>query len=84
MQPRGDVDAIAKDIAILLDDVTQMNADAHVNLFGFFFLGIVGLQLRLNRLGALNGVDDGGEVDEEGIADGFDDRAVMRQQPLAE
>ena len=36
----------------------------------------------LNLLGALHGVDDGGKVDQEGIADSLDDRAVMRSYGL--
>ena len=54
-----------------------MNADADVNLFGGLFLGVVGPQLRLNLLGALHGVNDGGKVHQEGVAHGFDDRAMM-------
>ncbi len=46
LQPRGDVHPITEHIAILLHDVTQMNANAHVNLFGFLLLGVVRPQLR--------------------------------------
>ena len=48
LQPRGDIHPIAKYIAILLDDVAQMDADADMNLFGFLFLRIVGPELGLN------------------------------------
>ena len=77
LQPRGDVHPIAKHIAISLDDVARVNADADMNLLGFVFLGVVRPQLRLNLLGALHGMDHRGKVHQEGITDGFDDVAVM-------
>ena len=55
----------------------RVDADADVNLFGAFLLGVVSAELGLNLLRALHGVDDGREVHQKGIADGFDDRAVM-------
>ena len=82
LEPRGDVHPIAKHIAILLDDVAQVDANADVNLFRALFLGVVGAELGLNLLGALHGVHDGRKVHQEGIADGFDDRAVMRGHRL--
>ena len=60
----------------------RVNADADVNLLGCLFLGVVSAELGLNLLGALHGMDDGGKVHQEGIADGFDDRAVMRSHRL--
>ena len=60
----------------------RVDADADVDLFRFLFLGVVGAELRLNLLGALHGVDHGREVDQEGIAHGFDDRAMMLSDGL--
>ena len=77
LQPRGDVHPIAKHIAILLHDVAQMNADADMDLFGSFFSDVVSLELALNLLRALHGVDDRGKVYQEGITNSLDDRAVM-------
>ena len=42
----------------------------------------MGAELGLNLLGALHGVNDGGKIYQEGITDGFDDRAVMRSHRL--
>jgi len=69
--------AVTKDIALLLDHVTQVNADAHVNLFGLLFLGIVGLELGLNVLRTLHGVDDGGKLKQEAVTGSLNDVAVM-------
>jgi len=54
-----------------------MNADAHVHLFIFLFLSVIGFELSLDLLGALDHVDHGREIDQEGITDSFNDRAVM-------
>jgi len=54
-----------------------VNADTHVNLFGLVFFGVVRPQLGVNLLRTLHSVDDGGKVDQERIADGFDHVAVM-------
>ena len=59
-----------------------MNADAHVNLLRAFALGIVCLKLGLNQLGALHGMHDGGEVYQESVPHGLDDRASMRGDRL--
>jgi hypothetical protein len=59
-----------------------VNADADMNLLGIVFLGVMGFELRLNTLGALHGVDDGGEVYQEGIPDGLDDNTVMLSDSL--
>ena len=76
MEPGSDVHAIAKHIAIVLDNVAQMNTNADVDLLGFLLLRVwVGMRPEL--LGALHGIDDGREVHQKGIADGFDNCAVI-------
>jgi hypothetical protein len=57
--------------------VTQVDADARVNLLIGFLLGIVGTELSLETLRALHGMNDRGKVDQEGIAAGLDDGAMM-------
>jgi hypothetical protein len=54
-----------------------MDADAHVNLFGGSSLRIVRPEPRLNLLRTLDGVDGGGEIDQEAIAHRFDDLPVV-------
>jgi hypothetical protein len=45
-----------------------VNTDSHVNLLESFFLGVMGFELGLNRLRALHSVDDGEEINQEGVA----------------
>jgi len=73
LQSRGHIDPITQDIAVLLNDVTQMNADADVNLFALIFLGVVSAKLRLDTLGTLHSVNDRGEVHQEAITHSLDD-----------
>jgi len=54
-----------------------MEADAHVNLVGFHLLSIVGAELGLNILRALDGVHDRRELDQETIARRLDDMALV-------
>ena len=82
LKPRGDVYSIPEHVALLLDDVAEMNTNTDMNLFSFFLVGIVCPQLRVNRLCALHGMDHRGEVHQEGIAHGLDDMAVMLSDSL--
>jgi len=59
-----------------------VDADAHVDLLGCLFLGVVSTELGMNVLGALHGVDYGGEVHQEGITDGLNDVAVILSHSL--
>ena len=43
----------------LHEDVTFVEADTHMNLFGLCLLGIVGVEMGLHGLRALDGVNDG-------------------------
>ena len=49
---------IAKHIAILLDNVAQVNANAHMSLFRILFLGVVSVEVGLDLLSALHHVDN--------------------------
>ena len=59
-----------------------MNADADVNLLGWFLVYVVSAELGVNLLGTLHGMDDGREVYEEGIPDRFDDGTMMLAHSL--
>jgi hypothetical protein len=82
LQPGGNIHPVAEHITVALDDVPGMDTDADVDLLGCLFLGVVGLELGVNLLGTLYGVDDGGKVYQKGIPDRFDDRAMMRRHGL--
>ena len=76
LQSRGDIDAVAHQIAVaLLDDVAEMNADAEDDAA---ILGHAGVALDhrvLNFDGAAHGVDDAAELDDRAVAGALDDRA---------
>src|SRR5262245_26295405 len=59
-----------------------MDTNADVNLLAYLFLGVVSAELGMNALGTLHGMDHRREVHQEGIADGFDDMAVMLSDGL--
>ena len=77
-QSRGDVDAVAHQVAVaLLDDVAQMNADAK-------FYALVGRDARvaldhgvLHFECAAHRVDDAAELDDAAIAGALDDTAMV-------
>src|SRR5271166_7054763 len=77
-QSRGDVDAVAHQVAVgLFDDVAQMDADAELN-------AALGRQARiaLDHAGlhfyrATRGVDHAAEFDDAAVAGSFDDAAVV-------
>ena len=77
-QPRGDVDAVAHQIAVaLLDDVAEMNADPEDDAA---VLGHAGVALDhgvLNFDRAAHGVDDAAELDDRAVAGALDDAPVM-------
>jgi hypothetical protein len=54
-----------------------VDANADMDLLGFFLVAIVSTELRLNLLGTLYGVDHGGKVHQKGVTDGFDDNTMM-------
>ena len=78
LQPRGDVDAIAHEVAIaLLDNVAQMNADAKL-------YALVGRDARvaldhgvLHFEGAAHRVDDAAKLDDAAVAGALDDAAMV-------
>lgn len=77
MEPRGDVGAVAKDIAVSLDNVAEVNADTDMNLRIFFFVDVIGAELGLDLLGTLDSIDDGGELDKKSVANEAQDLAVL-------
>lgn len=77
LEPRGYVDALAEGVVLVEIDVAQVGADPHQQRkVGMQLVVVVEAVLDLDR--ALQGVDGILEVDQEGIADGLDDRAALR------
>jgi hypothetical protein len=76
-QPRGNVDAVAEDVALVDDDVADVNPDAQ---FDAPVGGFVRIALRHSALlldGAAGGVHGAAEFDQDAVAGAFDDTAAM-------
>ena len=76
-EPRCNVDPIAEDIALLDDDVTDMNADTD---FDALFIRNASIALRHSALrldSAARGVHGTDELDQYAVAGAFDDTAAM-------
>ena len=77
-QPRGDIDAVPHEIAILLfDDVTEMNADAELDAPIGLHASIAVDEASLHFDGAAHGIDYAAELDDAAVARALDDAAVM-------
>ena len=77
LEPRGDVDPVAEDIAGLVDDVADVDADAEADAFG---LGDGRLPLghaALDRDRAGDRVDGAGKLAEDAVAHQLDDTPAM-------
>ena len=78
LQPGGNVDAIAKDIVVVDDDVADMDADPEFNPDIWRDVGILRGHGALNFDRAAGGIDGAGEFHQHAIAGGLDDAAAMR------
>ena len=75
-EPRRDIDAVAKDVVALDDDVAEVDADAEVDRP---LRRDVALAHRaLDRDGAFDRVDGAAELDQRAVAHHLDDAAVAR------
>jgi hypothetical protein len=77
LEARGNVDPVALHIALLLHDIAQVEANANVDLVGGLLLSVISLELRLNVLRTLHGVDHGGKLQQEAVPRGLNDLALM-------
>ena len=78
LQSRGDVDAVAHQIAVgLLDHVAEMDADAKFDAAIFWHSRVALDQAGLNLDRAAHGVDHAAELDEAPVAGALDDAPVM-------
>ena len=78
LQPRGDIDAVAHQIAVaLLDDVAEMNADAELDAALGRHAGVALDHAVLHLDRAAHRVDHAAELDEAAVAGALDDAPVM-------
>jgi hypothetical protein len=77
LQPSGDVDAVAKNVAVVQDDVADMNADPQFDPLGRrdIEIGAGHRQLDIDR--ATRGIDRAGKFRQHAVAGGLDDAAAM-------
>ena len=79
LQPRGDIDAVAHQIAVgLLDDVAQMNADAELDASLGRQAGVALDHAVLHLDRAAHRVDHAAKLDEAAVAGALDDAPMMR------
>jgi hypothetical protein len=76
-QTRGDVDAIAKNIVVIDDDVADVNADAEFDPGILRYIGVLPGHAALDFDGATRCVHGAGEFDQHAVAGGLDDAATM-------
>jgi len=76
-EPGCNVDAVAEDVAILDDDVTDIDAHAKFDAPPCPCRGVAGDHLPLHLDRAAHRVDDAGELDKEAVAGRFDDATPM-------
>jgi len=77
LKTRRDIDTVAKDIAVLDDHVTDIDADAVANALRFGQVGVAVLHPLLHDDGAAHRVDDRGEFDQDAVAGSLEDAAAM-------
>jgi len=77
LQPRRDVDPVAKDVGAVHHHIAQIDADAKPHLLRVNWVGILIGNLLLNLDRALHGLDDAGKLGDHGIAPGIHDPPVM-------
>src|SRR5262249_17530811 len=77
LQPRGNVDSIAVHIVAFGDDVAEIDADTHIDTAGVGQAGIALRHAALQANGALDGVDDTGELSQQTVAHQLENAAAM-------
>ncbi len=78
LKPRGDIDAVAHQIAVaLLDDVAEMNADPEFDAALGRQAGVALDHAVLHFDRAAHRVDDAAELDEAAVAGALDDAPMM-------
>src|ERR1700722_7957048 len=78
LEPRGDVDAVAHEVAVaLLDDIAQMNANPELDALLGRHAGVALAHPGLDFDGAAHGVDHAAELDDRTVAGALDDASVV-------
>jgi hypothetical protein len=78
LETGGDVDAVTVDVALIDDNIAEINADAEVDAPFSGNVSVVALchvALHLDR--AAHRIDDAGKLDQRAVAGGFDKAATV-------
>ncbi len=76
-KPRGDVDPVAENIAVLDHDVADMNSDAELDAFVLWYRRVAFDHAALHLYGAAHCVHRAREFDQDAVASSLDDPAAM-------
>src|SRR5262249_6661466 len=76
-EPGGNIDAVAADVAILDDDVADIDPHAKFDAVPCRCGGVAGDHLALQLDRTAHRVDDAGELGKEAVAGGLDDATAM-------
>ncbi|HEY3681194.1 MAG TPA: hypothetical protein VGL45_20970 [Bradyrhizobium sp.] len=77
LEPRRDVDAIAKDIVVVDDDVADMHPDAKFDPELGRHAGVLARHFLLDNDRATRGIDHAGELGQHAVSGVLDDAAAM-------
>src|SRR6516165_8993255 len=77
LDPRRDVDAIAKHVAFVDHDVAEVDADAKANALALRQIGVAVLHPPLHDDRATHRIDDRGELDQHAVAGGLKDAPAV-------
>jgi hypothetical protein len=78
LKPRSDVDTVAEDIAVIDDDITDMDADAKFDPDILLDLGVPPGHAALNFHSAARCIHGAGKLNQHAVAGGLDDATAMR------
>src|SRR5208283_3601428 len=73
----GDIDAVAINVALVDDDVAEVDADAELYPFVGRHVGVAPDHFALDLDGIAHRIDDAGELGQEAVAGGLDDAAPV-------
>jgi hypothetical protein len=77
LDPGGDVDAVAVEVVALDDHVAEIDADAQFDAVGRRDAAVALGHRLLHRDRAAHRIDDAGELDQQAVAGGLDDAALV-------
>jgi hypothetical protein len=77
LEARGDVDAVAEDVAVLDHDVADIDADAEPHAARRVERPVCGCDVALDVDGAFHGGEDAGELGEHAVTGGAADASAM-------